>query len=108
MSGQNLDRLCAQYGYRICQAVAAEFKDKDGKPDKAKTENHITKSLAVLQEDGVYAFFIYLFSRGERERAGAARLREKAHGLLAEQFDIFKSQSDSLLAARHPGVMPLV
>jgi len=30
---------------------------KDGKIDKAKTENLITKSLGVLQEDGVYAFF---------------------------------------------------
>jgi len=53
---QNLDRLCAHFGYKMCEQVGEAFQ-KDGKIDKAKTENLITKSLGVLQEDGVYAFF---------------------------------------------------
>lgn len=49
MSAQNLDQLCARYGYEIASST--------------RDENHITKSLGVLQEDGVYAFFLYQESK---------------------------------------------
>jgi hypothetical protein len=101
MNGQNLDQLCAQYGWAMCQVVGDAFTSKDGKPDKAKTENHITKSLGVLQEDGVYAFFLYQASRGQREKVGAEKLREQAHALLKQaNIKPFDTQSDSLLAVR--------
>ncbi len=74
MSGQNLDRLCAQYGWQMAKQVHEVL----GKV----AETHITKSLGVLQEDGVYAFFLYQISRGERERKGAERLKEQAKQLL--------------------------
>jgi hypothetical protein len=48
MSGQNLDQLCAQFGWKI----ADEVRKAIGK----NAENHITKSLGVLQEDGVCIF----------------------------------------------------
>lgn len=89
---QNLDQLCAQYGWQMAEAVQQAI----GK----NAENHITKSLGVLQEDGAYAFFLYQNSRGDREKKGAEKLREQAHALLATQFDAFKNEKDSLLAVR--------
>ncbi len=101
MSTVNLDQLCAQYGYAICEAVGDAFKGKDDKPDKAKTENHITKSLGVLQGDGVYAFFLYQASRGQREKPGADRLEEQAKMLLKEAgIQAFQNADDPLAAVR--------
>ncbi len=101
MSGVNLDQLCAQYGYAMCQAVGNAFKNKDGKVDKARTENHITKSLGVLQEDGVYAFFLYQVSRGAREKPGAEKLRDQAKELFKEAgIKGFENATDPLQAVR--------
>ncbi len=89
---QNLDRLCAHFGYKMCEQVGEAFQ-KDGKIDKAKTENLITKSLGVLQEDGVYAFFLYLASqvkplkdndKEEKFSIAARTLADKAAALLAD------------------------
>jgi hypothetical protein len=70
----NLDTLCAHYGYKIVQRAAAELgqlpKDKRG-----RLENTVTKALSVLQEDGVYAMFLFLDyfkDRGESHGAGDA------------------------------------
>lgn len=105
MNGQNLDQLCAQFGHAMCQAVAKALKGQDGKIDKAKTENLITNSLGVLQEDGVYAFFLYQASREERESKGAEELGRQAHELLRvipiESFaKPFDTLANSLLAVR--------
>lgn len=103
-AGLNLDRLCAQYGWEICDEVSKALTPKDkpnGKPDKAKTENLVTKSLGVLQEDGVYAFFLYQASRGAREKDGAAALRAQAHALFrAVAIKPFGDVMDSLEAVR--------
>jgi hypothetical protein len=58
MSAQNLDQLCARYGYEIAKATY--------------DETHITKSLAVLQQDGVYAFFLYQESKRKKAKGGKA------------------------------------
>ena len=74
MNAQNLDRLCAEFGWQIARQVHAAL--------KKQAENHITKSLGVLQEDGVYAFFLYQASR-KSEKAGADKLGEQAAQLLS-------------------------
>src|SRR5690554_2675213 len=48
----NMDRHCADAGWKMADELWKN--KKDGKP-----ETHITKSLGVLQEDGLYAFFLY-------------------------------------------------
>jgi len=77
MNGANLDQICARFGYqiavRVCDAI-----------NKNAAENHITKSLGVLQEDGVYAFALYQVSRGKREEEDAKELKDLAQGLLHE------------------------
>ena len=93
MSGQNLDQLCAKFGWQI----AKEVHEAIGK----NTENHITKSLGVLQEDGIYAFFLYQASRGQREKAGAEKLRDQARELLKQAgINGFANTSDPLAAVR--------
>lgn len=83
MSDQNLDRICAQFGFQMAKQVNAAFNKS------SDTENLITKSLGVLQEDGVYALFLYLASQvkeGKDEKKaskGARALANEAAGLLA-------------------------
>ncbi|NJK52089.1 MAG: hypothetical protein HC936_03385 [Leptolyngbyaceae cyanobacterium SU_3_3] len=51
----NLDRLAAKHA----QAVIANTKDSKS----SDVENTVTKALGVLQEDGVYACFVYLLAK---------------------------------------------
>lgn len=51
----NLDRLAAQHA----QAIIERTKDKKA----SDVDNTITKALGVLQENGVYACFLYLLAR---------------------------------------------
>ena len=51
---KNLDRLAAKYA----QEVIKNSKDKD-----IDVENTVTKALGVLQENGVYACFLYLLAK---------------------------------------------
>lgn len=84
MNNQNLDRVCAQFGFQMAEKVYEAFLKSS-----ADTENLITKSLGVLQENGLYAFFLYLSSQikeGREEKKsskGARPLANIAAGLLA-------------------------
>lgn len=94
MSTQNLDQLCAQFGWQIADQVHQAI----GK----QAENHITKSLGVLQENGVYAFFLYQASRGSREKPGADRLTQQAQEFLREAGIVgFNNPGDPLAAVRN-------
>ena len=93
MSEQNLDRLCAQYGWQMAKQVHQAL--------EKGTETYIIKSLGVLQENGVYAFFLYQESRGERDRKGAEKLKEQARALLkAVPISPFDKIEDPLEAVR--------
>lgn len=93
MSGVNLDQLCAKYGWQIADEVHRAI----GK----QTETHITKSLGILQEDGVYAFFLYQASRGSREKPGAEKITEQAAVFLKEAgIQAFQNGTDPLKAVR--------
>ena len=77
---QNLDRLCAEYGY---QMAFQAWKALDKKNSDA--ENLITKSLGVLQEDGVYAFFLYLASQIKPPEKGKEAKKSQAAQALANR-----------------------
>ena len=51
----NLDRLAAQYA----QAIIRATRDKKA----SDVDNTVTKALGVLQENGVYACFLYLLAK---------------------------------------------
>ena len=96
MTKQNLDRLCAEYGYRIADEVQQAI--------SKGAENHITKSLGVLQANGVYAFFLYQASRGKKEKPGADKLTALATELLKKaKVASFAPVSDPLEALRKAG-----
>lgn len=64
---ENLDLACAQVGKTIAE-----------KPSK-ELENLITSALAVLEEQGVYALFLFLKVRGG---SGAENVRKKLYEFL--------------------------
>ncbi len=106
----NLDSLCAQHGYAIVHTIAPNGSLPKG--DRAKLENTITKSLGVLQENGVYAFFLFLESRKDEKEARDTKsqalglLRHSKVNLLAPKNDDFAAvrqlaeDLDQLLLAR--------
>ena len=75
----NLDQLCAEYGCRFAEDVS-KAEDFDAK----KAEILITKSLGVLQEQGLYAFVLFCKSRPSGERTGAKEIEALAKELLKE------------------------
>jgi hypothetical protein len=77
----NLDLQAAQSAQMII-AVTTNFK-------ASEVENLATKTLGVLQENGVYAALLYLFSRTGKEKEIAPHLRTQ----LLEQTGIVVSDA---------------
>lgn len=73
----NLDQKAAQYAQSI---VPAGIKSKDAKA----LENLVTKTLGVLQEQGVYAMMLFLLSRSSDEKSISENLRPHLYHLLGE------------------------
>ena len=73
----NLDLTSAKIGFTIVE----QFKQKD---DFDKLENVSTKALGVLIEEGLLAYFVWLESRGEREKKYAEVIRDKSLELLKD------------------------
>lgn len=67
----NLDLFCANHGQSIMKEVIANFG-----PDKPaeKAENLITRTLGILQEHGIYAAFLWLFARPDKEKKAANKM----------------------------------
>lgn len=84
---QNLDKECADYGYEISMV------EKD-------LEALVRKSLNILEEDGLYAFALYLYSRGESEKKKAIKIEEKILEFLKKLKIISDSQNDLRTAIR--------
>ncbi len=84
MNEPNLDRLCAEYGYTFCDKVYDKLEK-----DKGKADNHLTKSLGVLQEDGVYAFFLYQLAKESKKGEGRELVKWAAALLVPAQIAPF-------------------
>ena len=65
---RNLDRLAAS----TAQAIVGEKRDKE---QAEKLENMATKALGVVQENGVYAGMLVLYSRPDDAQAKAIRVQ---------------------------------
>jgi hypothetical protein len=93
----NLDSLCAHHGYKIVRTVASN--NSLPKREKAKLENTITKSLGVLQENGIYAFFLYLAYR--KDEKGAPEVKAQALNLLRHtEVHLLSSGNDHFQAVQ--------
>lgn len=74
----NLDQKAACYAQEM-------VKNSVLKKEEAKAaENLITKTLGVLQEQGVYAMLLFLFSRSGEEAKIAPKLRGSLYRLLRQ------------------------
>lgn len=98
---ENLDLACAKVGKTIAERPSKEL------------ENLVTNALAVLEEQGVYALFLFLKTRGG---SGAENVNQKIYEflkvtpqqapLLSDNADVFTSLQqmakdlDKLLLAR--------
>ncbi|NMB72447.1 MAG: hypothetical protein GYA22_09895, partial [Bacteroidales bacterium] len=58
---QNIDIYAAELGQMIATNMVRNDEKEKEKQSKniRQAENHVTKSLGVLQENGLYAFFLY-------------------------------------------------
>ncbi|NJM66634.1 MAG: hypothetical protein HC851_13715 [Acaryochloris sp. RU_4_1] len=72
----NLDRLAAQHA----QAVIADTKDRKS----SDVENTVTKALGVLQEDGVYACFLYLLAKEQASKEDKKKNKKSAGEILVK------------------------
>ncbi len=68
----NLDRLAAECAQNIIRRVVDEEETQRNKPESdrktrkqlaGEIDNTVTKALGVLQENGVYACFLYLLAK---------------------------------------------
>jgi hypothetical protein len=69
----NLDRLAAKHA----QAIIRRTSDKKG----SEVDNTVTKALGVLQENGIYACFLYLLAK---EKENGRVVVEEMLGLLED------------------------
>lgn len=59
----NLDRLAAQHAQNIVRRMLEGKTGEERKKAPGSIDNSVTKSLGVLQEDGLYACVLYLFAK---------------------------------------------
>ena len=93
MTTVNLDQKAAQHAQVM---VKEGVQVKDAKA----AENLITKTLGVLQEQGVYASMLFLFSRSSDEGKIAPKLRHRLYRLLQ---DLPRYQGDQELTGFDEG-----
>lgn len=68
----NLDRLAAKYAQKVIHSLVDNNASKDStgvKKAASAADNTVTKALGVLQENGVYACFLYLLAK-EKNNGG--------------------------------------
>jgi len=114
-SDNNLDRLAAQHAQAIVRRIVDEEEtQKDKEPDKKKTkqqlssdtDNTVTKALGVLQENGVYACFLYLLAK-EKEN-GMVVVEEMLNLLEGLGFGWQAPKNNGKMDTRAEVVLPFV
>lgn len=87
-SAKNLNVKCAELGRQL-----ASLRDQEGKPIEEKVLN---AALAVLEEQGPYAMFLYLKARHDKV---AKPMSEKSLGFLKEVFGEELGKANDILEA---------
>jgi hypothetical protein len=81
---RNLDTLAAQTAQEIVRGVIPQ-EDTDATKKAAALDNVATKTLGVLQENGVYAATLFLYSRSSTDAKIAPFVRTRLLGLAAHE-----------------------
>jgi len=93
MNMQNTDMICAKYGSQI----AVELNKSE--------ESLVNKSLGVLQEDGVYAFFLFLAAQSKGNNS------TPAYCIHTNIFDLLKDFFPSIkkhLATQEEDILSII
>ena len=86
MNIQNIDMICAKYGSKIARI------DKLSEP-------LVNKSLGVLQEDGVYSFFLFLAAQAKgKQNTPADCIQKDIFDLLKVFFQSIKDSREDILS----------
>ncbi len=101
----NLDFLAAKHAQKLVKEVMEGCKNKPKDNDIGKLENSITKTLGVLQENGVYACFLYLYAR---EKDFGDRIARHILNLLAESAFNFPSQPQEQDKRNHNDILQYI
>lgn len=88
----NLDRLAAIHGQAIVNRTTGDPINANAKD----VDNTVTKALGVLQENGVYACFLYLKSRKSDEKRRADVIASEILNLLNDLGFSQPQNSDAL------------
>lgn len=89
MTTLNLDQKAAQYA----QDIVSKAKVEKVKDPAGTLERLVTKTLGVLQEQGVYAMTLFLFSRSSDEEKIAPHIRAPLYALL-RQLPVFQNNAE--------------
>ncbi len=89
MPALNLDKIAAERAQKM--VYAAPDTEKVQKPVET-LERLVTKALGVLQEHGVYALMLFLFSRSGDEKKIAPRIRKELNAALQSLPDFRDKQ----------------
>jgi hypothetical protein len=88
---KNLDALCATTAREVVR-LSENFPKEKGK----ELQNRITDSLGVLQEDGIYAFYLYL----KRQKWNDLKLSDTVWPVCAELLR--RDEIGKMLPAANP------
>jgi len=94
----NLDQLCFSKSLEIVKYLK-NLSDQNIKKKAKDLENFIQKLLGIVQEDGVFAFFIYL--KANENTCKEAKIEEKIINLLNETLD--KKLNENLASIKSLG-----
>jgi len=89
---KNLDQTCMKAGYDFADETIKSFNN-----DATKSEILLTKSLGVLQEQGIYAFFLFCKSRPKSERKSGEKIIEITEKLLKTDLELIKTNKGNIL-----------
>ncbi len=78
-TAQNFERIIAESGFSIVEKVKNENK-------KSTIINVLNKSIGILQENGIYAFFLWLTTRSNEEKLIGLAVYDTAFNLI-EVYD---------------------
>ncbi len=85
MTSATLDQCAMRYA----QAIIANAKKRQ---QQARLDVFLTKTLSVLQEQGVYACMLFLYSRSDTEKPKAQIVREQLRAMLQKLQDDYGVQ----------------
>ena len=87
MNIKNVDMICADYGSKIADRI------------NNSDESLVNKSLGVLQEEGVYAFFLFLAAQAkDKENTPAYCIQKDIFDLLKVFFQSIKDSQEDILS----------